>query len=400
MRSTRSAANALAALLAGLLVAGCGDSAEQPPETTAAVPSAPARTLYVQAPLTGPAAAEGRAMVAAVRLIVQQGDGLAGPSRLTVHALDDGGDETPTDPERCAANAARAASDARALAVIGTYELACSERALRVLRPAGLLLVSPLNAAENLPGALRLAPTLADQGTAAAQLAKALEATRVAIVSRRPGAGAAFATGLALAAPAAGLEAVAQLDASSASAADLADDLVAARVEVVALAGSPGPWAAGLLRALALEPEALRPDVVVPQSFHSLAFLDEAGPAAEGVHVLSRLVPVEELGGGATDFAEAYAELHGQPQPVAVYAAAAAEAVLEAAATASGARASMAAALLALPDHDSLIGRWAATPSGGVTPRRIAVLDVAGGAFRDERMLTVAGGLPFSGEVK
>jgi hypothetical protein len=169
---------------------------------------------------------------------------------------------------------------------------------------------------------------------------------------------------------------------------------------VVALAGSPGPWAAELLRALALEPEVLRPDVVAPQSFHSLAFLDAAGPAAEGVHVLSRLVPAEELGGGATGFAEAYAALHGQPPRVAVYAAAAAEAVLEAATTASGSRASMAAALLALPDHDSLIGRWAATPSGGVAPRRIAVLDVADGAFRDERMLTVGEGLPSSGDVK
>ena len=36
---------------------------------------APVRTLYVQAPLSGPAADEGRAMVDAVRLIVDQAGG-------------------------------------------------------------------------------------------------------------------------------------------------------------------------------------------------------------------------------------------------------------------------------------------------------------------------------------
>ena len=52
--------------------------------------------------------------------------------RVAVRALNDGG--TPpfaTDPARCARNAARAAADPGALAVIGTYELACSKRALR-----------------------------------------------------------------------------------------------------------------------------------------------------------------------------------------------------------------------------------------------------------------------------
>ena len=72
--------------------------------------------------------------------------------------------------------------------MIGTYELACSRRALQVLRPAGLWLVSPLNAAAALPGALRLAPSESDEGAAAAQVANALGATRVAVVSQWPGA--------------------------------------------------------------------------------------------------------------------------------------------------------------------------------------------------------------------
>ena len=87
-------ATACAALLACLavLAAGCGDDGAQPaPVTTAAAPPAPLRTLYVQAPLTGPAADEGRAMVDAVRLVVGQARGLAGDVRVIVRTLDDGG---------------------------------------------------------------------------------------------------------------------------------------------------------------------------------------------------------------------------------------------------------------------------------------------------------------------
>ena len=64
-----------------------------------------------------------------------------------------------------------------------------------------------------------------------------------------------------------------------------------------------------------------------------------------------------------------------QPPPVAIYAADAARAVLEAVAAARPPRAlRWRAALRALPAHDGLLGRWAATPAGGVTPRRLAVL--------------------------
>ncbi len=402
MRSTRRfrRAAACAALLGCLALAGCGDDPEPAAVTTAAIPPAPVRTLYVQAPLSGPAAEEGRAMVNAVRLAVGQVAGVAGEVRVIVRTLDDGATASATDQELCADNAARAASDPRALAVIGTYELACSKRALAVLRPAGLLLVSPLNAAGDLPGALRLAPTLADQGTAAAQLANALEATRVAIVSQRSAAATAFATALAAAAPAVGIEPVADLDASATPLPALVNRLGARRIQVVALAGSPGPWATGLLRALAALPEARRPAVVAPQAFNTLAFLEGAGAAAEGVHVISRLVPAEQLGEAARSFAGAYADLHGQPPPVAIYAAEAARAVLDAAKAGAATRAALAKALLALPAHDGLLGRWAATPARGITPRRLAVLTVAGGAFRTERVVTVAEPLPSSGEVK
>ena len=389
-----------AALLAVVALTGCGSSSQPQPETTAAAAPVPVKTLYVDAPLSGPASDEGRAMVDAVRLIVDQAGGVAGSVRVVVRALDDGGSTTATDPRRCTANAERAAADPTALAVIGTYELSCSERALAVLRPANLWLVSPVNAAENLPGALRLAPTTRDQGLAAAQFAHGLDAKRIAIVSQRSGAAGAFSSGLAHAAPAIDGAPVTQLDASATPTEELVTELEAGQVQVVALAGSPGGWADDLLRSLAQLPQATRPAVIAPQSFDTLAFLAEAGPAAEGVRVISRLVPAEQLGGSARSFASAYADLHGQPPPVAAYAADAAQTVLTAAAVAGASRAKMAGALVGVPAHDALLGHWAGTLDGGITPRQLAVLVVDNGAFRVERVVSVTDPLPTSADVK
>jgi hypothetical protein len=110
-------------------------------------------------------------------------------------------------------------------------------------------------------------------------------------------------------------------------------------------------------------------------------------------------VPAEQLGGRARSFAQAYADLHGEPPAVATYAAAAAEAVLDAAST-GATRAAVAHALLTEPAHDALLGSWAATRAGGITPRRLAVLSVTGGAFRAERVVSVSDPLPASGDVK
>lgn len=340
-------------------------------------------------------------MVDAVRLVVDQHGGLAGKVRVVVRALDDGGRPPfATETARCARNAARAAGDPSALAVIGTYELACSKRALRVLRPAGLWLVSPVNAANRLPGALRLAPTVGDEGTAAAQLATSLGATRFAVVSQRPAAGTAFESALVAGAAAAGAEPVLELDASASTPQDIARELRDAHIQIVALAGSPGTWAVDLLRDLALLPEAVRPSVVAPETFDTLAFLDGAGAAADGVRVISRLVPAEQLGGSARSFASAYADAHGQPPPVAAYAAEAADAVLAAVGTGDGSRLQVAAALATLPVRDGLLGTWEATQTGGVTPRRLAVLVVDAGAFRVERVESVSDPLQTSGSVK
>ena len=85
---------------------------------------------------------------------------------------------------------------------------------------------------------------------------------------------------------------------------------------------------------------------------------------------------------------------------MAAYAADAAEAVLDATGTAGASRPAVTKALSTLPAHGGLLGRWAATPTGGITPRRLAVLVISAGAFHVERVVSVADPLPSSGDLK
>jgi len=94
---------AAAAVLLACLAAGCGRDSRPAPPTVAVTAPPPLRTLYVQAPLTGPAAGEGRAMVDAVRLVVQQHDGQAGQVRVAVRWTTEAG--RPSPPMQRAARA-------------------------------------------------------------------------------------------------------------------------------------------------------------------------------------------------------------------------------------------------------------------------------------------------------
>ena len=74
--------------------------------------------------------------------------------------------------------------------------------------------------------------------------------------------------------------------------------------------------------------------------------------------------------------------------------------MLAAVGTGDGSRLQVAAALATLPVRDGLLGTWEATRTGGVTPRRLAVLVVDAGAFRVERVVSVSDPLQTSGSVK
>ena len=229
-------------------------------------------------------------MVDAVRLVVDQ-HGRAGRARCASSCArwtTAAGAPVATDPARCAAQRGDAQRPIpRALAVIGTYELACSERALQVLRPAGLLLVSPLNAADRAAGgaapradaratrAPRPRSSRARSGPRASPSSASARAPRRRSRSALVGGGSA-PNGVE---PGAGSWTPRRLDAAGHRRASCE----AAHIQVVALAGSPGHLGR---RAPARRSRScrrrVRPAVVAPQTFDTLAFLDGARGRGRG----------------------------------------------------------------------------------------------------------------------
>ena len=278
------------------------------------------RTLYVQAPLTGPPPARGAPWSMRCASSSTRHGGLAGKVRVVVRAQDDGG-----RPRRHRASALRAQRGASSRRSLG----AGRDRHVRVgLQRARAARAEAGRSAARLAGecgeqAAGSAPPRADvrrprhRGRAARRVARG-HARRV--VSQRPAAGTPFASALASPRPA-----PASIRCRSRRIGDadplLLDELLAGRIQIVApggLARNLGGRAAACDRG---SPGGAAPLGRRAEAFGTLAFLDDAGAAADGVRVLSRFVPAEQLGGDARDFAGAYADLHGQPPPVALYAA-------------------------------------------------------------------------------
>jgi branched-chain amino acid transport system substrate-binding protein len=394
-------------LVAALALTGCG-SGSGSGAPTAPTSSTPVRsvTLWVDLPLAGVAAEDGRQMLDAVRLIVSQASFRVGNIGVEVRASDDADPATGhSDPTRCSAGAARAAADRTAIAVIGTYESACTELAEPTLSAAGLALVSPVNTDPGLSSGppvprrtlILLAPSDALQGTAAAAEARSLGAHRLFVLRGRSARAASMRTALVAAAPANGVAIVggATSPADAAAAAAIVVRLHALHADAVWIGAASGPGVVALLRAL--EPRTARARalkqiaLIGSDELYRDGLVRAAGNAAENLHVTSAFVPPEALGGAGADFTHAFARRFGEPGPYAVYAADAARLVLAALRRSNGTRAGVMRALRRTRTYGGLIGTLAIEPDGTSSLARIAVLRVHDGAFQLERVLDLAG---------
>jgi branched-chain amino acid transport system substrate-binding protein len=386
-----------------LAVAGCGSSSGST-SSAALTTSTPVRTvtLWVDLPLAGAGAADGRQMLDAVRLIVAQAGYHVGALDVRVRASDDADPATGhSDPTRCLAGAARAAADPTAVAVIGTYESSCTALALPALTAARLALVSPVNSDPSLgadadggPRVLvRLAPSDAVQGEAATAEAVTLGAHRLFILSGRSVRSRVMQRALVESAPAAKLAiaGVAPTPRSVDGTAAVLARLRATRADAVWFGSTSGPGVVAVLRALAPPTtvrRSARPLILIgSDALYRDGLVRAAGPSAEGLHVTSGFVPPEALGGSGADFADAFARQFGEPGLYTAYAADAARLVLAALRRSPGTRAGVLRALFRTRAYKGLIGTVAITSDGASSLARIAVFRVHNGTFQPERVL-------------
>jgi hypothetical protein len=133
---------ALVIPLIAVVVPACGQS-----EAT----GDPELTIYVSAPMTGPAGAEGRDVADGARLALADAESEAGDIAVTAEYLDVAGrNESRSDPVTAGHNARTATEDSTAIAYIGELDSATSRTSVPITNSADVLQVAPGSGATDL----------------------------------------------------------------------------------------------------------------------------------------------------------------------------------------------------------------------------------------------------------
>ncbi len=130
------------ALGIAFLASGCGS---QPAEGD------PQLTIYVSAPLTGPARADGQDVADGAKLALKDAGGEAGGVAIEAQYLDIAGrNESRSDPASAGRNARTATQDSTTVAYIGEVDSAASRTSIPITNSAGILQVAPGSGATDL----------------------------------------------------------------------------------------------------------------------------------------------------------------------------------------------------------------------------------------------------------
>src|SRR6266542_3202585 len=200
------------ALLALVAVTGCGTSVleatstEEEPRPLVVrgcetlyheAPGQPKLVIVSDLPLEAPVRTAMHQMTQAIKLTLKDRGFRAGRWSVGYVVCDDSGPKGHYSRSRCVANAERAERVRNVVGVIGTLDSACARAELPVLAAAGIVMVGPLNTADDLthvPGRYaRLSASDSAQAAAAAQFIRKSGAKTVAVVSDGSAAGQTYA---------------------------------------------------------------------------------------------------------------------------------------------------------------------------------------------------------------
>ena len=372
-------------------------------------------------PLQGGIRITATQMAQAIAFTLRAREFRAGRFRVAYQSCDDSIARTGLyDEAKCAANARAYADNADVVGVIGTLNSPCALAAVPVLNTAeggALAMVSPLNSfpgltrtgagvPPSLPSSLyptgkrnylRVYPTDDLQGAALALRAKDLGAKRVFVLDDgEPGYGELMAHGFETAARRLGL------DVAGRSSWNPQARSYDALTERVARSGASAVFVGGLLDSNVAQViqdlrERLGKDVAIlgPDGLTPLPLLvEQAGEAARGVYVSLAGVVTERLPPAGSRFVERFGRTQGgaEVEPSAVYAAQAADVLLDAIARSDGTRASVIDELFATRVERGLLGSFGFNRNGDITESPVTILRVAGRGT-SKTILSVEGGV-------
>jgi len=377
--------------------------------------------LVSDLPLQGGVRVTTTQMAQAIAYVVRAHGFRAGRFRVAYQSCDDSVARTGLyDEAKCAANARAYAANQDVVAVIGTLNSPCAVAGLPELNraPGGPLAeISPSNSFVGLtrsgPGVdpvlpaalyptgrrnyLRVYPTDDLQGAALALFAHGRGERRVFVLDDGDsGYGGLMATGFETAARRLGMTVAghATWDPQADGYAALASRIARANVQAVFVGGLLDTNAAAVVRDLraGLGPavDLLGPDGLIPLSL----LTQKAGTAAIGVHVSLAGVVTERLGPAGARFVRDFGTTQpgAEVEPSAVYAAQAAELVLDAVARSDGTRASVLDELFRTRVRDGLLGSFGFDANGDTTESPITILRVVRGGGSNA-VLSIEGGV-------
>ena len=345
----------------------------------------------------------------AIQFALHQRGFRAGRYAIAYQACDDSAAPS-LETGRCAPNARAYARDPSVIGVIGTFNSDCAKLELPILNRAHrgpVAMISPSNTYTGLtragPGAAsgepaRYIPTgersyvriIAPddvQGAADAVIARRLRVRRAYVLTD----GTIYGTGIAAAFRRAAARLGIRVPATANWNRDRAvpERIRTARADGVFLAGNLDPRTVKpliteLRRRLPNSTKLLAPDgFAVPSQIPSL------GEAAEGMTISRAGLALERLPApGARFLARFGTAIAQQPDAYSVYAAQAADVLLDAIARSDGTRASVVRELFATRIHNGIVGNFAITPQGDTSARTITFYRVAHAALRPWQVIT------------
>jgi branched-chain amino acid transport system substrate-binding protein len=357
-------------------------------------------------PLEGSGRTQTAQMTRAIKFVFQQHGWKAGNYSIAYQSCDDATAQAGKwDSGKASANANAYAQNSAVGAVIGTFNSGAAEIEIPILNraPNGpIAMVSPANTYVGLthpgPGTAAGEPgkyyptgkrnyarvVAADdfQGAADAVLAKSLGVKKVFILNDKEAYGLGVATNFRNAAAKLGIKVVGftAWDGKASSYEALAVKVKSSGAQGVFLGGliceNGGKLIKDIRAGVASSVKIMAPDGFTPVS----ATVQQGGTASEGMTVSVAGLPNSALKGAGTAFVKAFSKAdHRAPDPYSVYAAQAAEVVVQAIKQSNGTRADIAKQLFKVNLKGSILGNMSFNKNGDVTSNPVTIYKVKGG---------------------
>lgn len=388
--------------LLGLWIIGCS--------SRPASNSPPVLKIVSSLPLTGSSRTQSETMVKGIQMALEEVNYRVGPYKIEYLSWDDASAQAGTwDPAKEKENASRAAADPDVVAYLGTYNSGAAKIAIPILNQADLVMVSPANTYSGLTkGGLgevgepdlyypkgfrnfcRVVPADDLQGQAGAWWAQSLGVKKVYILDDKELYGRGIARVFEASCKERGLQVLGHegIDSKAPDYRAVVNKIRESGAELVYFGGITQNGSGKIVKDLrAGGCEAL---FMAPDANKESAFLEAAGPAANGSLVTLGGLPPEKMNPAAQAWYARYRQRYqSEPEAYAIYSYEAAQITLKAIARAGEKdRRKIRQAVMSTKNYEGLLGTWSFDSQGDTTLKAMSGFEVVEGKFAFSATLT------------